>query len=303
LKCRSLIISAFLSLALYNIAIASMATYEKLDINWDAAVKFNRLYSGNVIAELKDVKSLSLLLDPKIYSDSELDKINAISSRIIPNIRFSGTPVILPMDFEKLGRGIITSNNILGRDRTAAYFGPLSLLGFYPGPYGYRAYFRIKTNSTVLIAASSIVYDTPIQPNQPLPKIKACDELIDFASSFETSSRVADEFNEYLSNYESKIGLIDGGFFSQTEAAIPCQFVGSIVEIHILCDQVSDQDCIIGDLARDIIQRLRFVGGRPRPTTNLAFNDPLSVTKTNMQAMEEYESKLNMKTPVYGMPG
>lgn len=97
--------------------------------------------------------------------------------------------------------------------------------------------------------------------------------------------------------------MIDGRFFSSHEAAIPCNFAGSILEIHILCDESSDANCTIHNIARGVISQLAFAGGGPRPNNNFGLNDPLKIAASNMDLISRNIKTLRIRLPVYNPPG
>jgi hypothetical protein len=169
--------------------------------------------------------------------------------------------VLLPFNFAIVDRDVIDTGSVATPGTPPASFRRLRPLGFYPGPYGYRSYFRLEGTSSVMVSGSSIFYRLPGDPQ--LPMLRACRSLIEEAR--QTDKISAGDFFKNLRNYGTKIGVVAAEYFGEREAAIPCLFAGALIEVHILCDSYGDPDCKIKDVARDIIASMNFVGGSPRP--------------------------------------
>lgn len=288
-----------------SFAHAEMARHQILNVNWGAAVQSHKASSGDMLSDIRKVKGYPASPPSQLRSaeNADLETINLVTSTVRPNVALSGSPVLLPMDVQRLKRDIISGNALTNKEAPGSYFGFLRSSGFHPGPYGYRAYFRLKSESSVMISGSTITYD--LQTNPRLPTLDSCEQLIAKAKSAGrdvTPEAANDAFYNYLSEYETRLGLADE-WFSVNEAAVPCSFAGALIEVHILCDASGQIDCKVREVARDVIRALNFVGGAPRPRTNPTINDPISALAKLVSDLESDASQSRIKFPAYAPPG
>lgn len=286
---------------------AAMAPYELPQLDWASAVATYKELGGNDLEKMRSIRALAPLIAKERTSlaaagldNQDLATINAVSSLFRPNISAAGSPVLLPFNFAIVDRDVIDAGSTAAAPAQPAGLKRLRPLGFYPGPYGYRAYFRLEGTSSVMISGSSIFYRLPGDPD--LPTLRACRALIDEARQADKIS--APDFFKNLRNYGTKIGVVAAEYFSEREAAIPCLFAGALVEVHILCDPYGDPDCKIRDVARDIIASLNFVGGAPRPADRPNGGDPMLVLAKRIESLEVAIAKASEASlPPYGAPG
>jgi hypothetical protein len=311
------VLRAALMLALTNLLSANvqaaMAPHELANTDWNAAVTSYKANNGDVLASIRKLRgydSAAKNVNRASYIDqvfsADLQTINAISSTLRPNVFRAGSPVLLPIDLKRLINEMITSGEFDNKDRTRSYFGTLGSLAFYPGPYGYRAYFHIKRTSTVMVSGSSVFYKLSGAMSGQLPKIDSCGVITGIAQRASGNDEAADKsfYDDYLRKYGRRLGLIEERLFGEREATIPCLFAGSLVEVHILCDAEGDPDCRVRDIARLVMSRLAFVGGSPRSKANPAINDPLRKLDNLIDSLEsdsENAGKTNL--PAYAQPG
>jgi hypothetical protein len=290
-------------------ASATMAPFEIVDVDWSGAIAVYKALHGDVLSKLRVTKGYQETA-AKIAANyakesfgADLQTINAISSTLRPNIYRAGSPVLLPFEMSRLANEMILSGVFTNKGKTGSYFGPLKSLAFHPGPYGYRAYFRLKKTSTVMISGSSILFHVP--SNLALPQLEPCRSIIETAQKASGDDEGAnDKFFQYLAKYDKKIGLVDAEYFGETEAAVPCVFAGALIEVHILCDSIGDPDCKVRDTARSILSRLTFVGGSPRPKSKPNINDPIQKLAKLVESLENDAAKAHKaKLPVYSEPG
>jgi hypothetical protein len=291
---------------------AAMAPYEFANIDWNAAVKTFTDADGDILTAIRRLKgydSRARKVRPPDYVDvavsADLLTMNAISSTLRPNAFLAGSPVLLPIDFKRLAEEMIASGEFKNKDRPDSYFAPLNSLEFYPGPYGYRAYFRLKKTSSVVISGSSVFYDLSNVVGGRLPKLNSCVAIATNARKTASNDQTANkEFYSYLREYSQRLGLIEDKRFGTHEAAIPCLFAGSLVEVDILCDAEGDPGCQVRDVARLVFSRLTFIGGSPRSKANPAVNDPLRKLADFMNSLESDAANAGRtKLPSYGRPG
>src|SRR5581483_5419319 len=183
---------------------------------------------GNNLDALRSIKALKQLIEKERASltaagldNDDLATINAVSALFRPDIGSAGSPVLLPFNFTIIDRDVIDAG-AASVGSPPPGFRRLRPLGFYPGPYGYRAYFRLEGTSSVMISGSSIFYRLPGNP--PLPTLKTCRSLIEEAR--QTDKVHPADFFKNLRNYGTKIGVVAAEYFGEREAAIPCLFAG-----------------------------------------------------------------------------
>lgn len=286
---------------------ASMAPYELPPLDWQAAISAYKDLGGNDLEKLRAIKALAPLIEKEKASlavagldNPDLATINAVSSLFRPDISAAGSPVLLPFNFAIIDRDVIDTGSVATPGTPPASFRRLRPLGFYPGPYGYRSYFRLEGTSSVMVSGSSIFYRLPGDPQ--LPMLRACRSLIEEAR--QTDKISAGDFFKNLRNYGTKIGVVAAEYFSEREAAIPCLFAGALIEVHILCDSYGDPDCKIKDVARDIIASMNFVGGSPRPNDLPGVTDPIHSLAKKIDDLDAALSNADKQSfPSYGEPG
>jgi hypothetical protein len=294
-------------------SLAAMAPYRLADINWYAAIDFVNPIVRDSLGQLRKSKRYAVALakigTPTYIAQrfsTDLLAINAIASVILPNIHRAGSPVLLPLDVNQLIYDILTTNGeFTNRRKSGSYFGLAKPVAFFPGQYGYRAYFRIMNSSTVLVAGSSIFYE--LVGVGVMPQLTACRAIIDVARSGGAGASPEElnrSFFNYLREYAMGLGLIAAHYFRKREAAIPCLFAGSLIEVHILCDEKGDPDCQVQDLARSIIGMLSYAGGSPRPKRRPATNNPMQwANKPNEELADHAAQAGKVKLPAYRLPG
>jgi len=219
---------------------AGMASYTPAKVNWASAIQRDWSNRSAVISRVRTFagyNSASGKISTAGYEGqdfaADLVTINAITSTIHPKIHFAGSPVLLPIDIDQLTKGMIETGKLSNKEKVDFYFGTLKGLAFYPGAYGYRAYFRLKKTSTVMISGSSIFYQIPA-PEKVLPELQSCESLIMLARKAAQQDEKADEeFFKELGKYDKKIGL-KPAYFGESEATVPCMLEGALVEINIL---------------------------------------------------------------------
>jgi len=286
---------------------ASMAPYELPPLDWQAAISAYKDLGGNDLEKLRTIKALAPLIEKEKASlavagldNPDLATINAVSSLFRPDISAAGSPVLLPFNFAIVDRDVIDTGSVATPGTPPASFRRLRPLGFYPGPYGYRSYFRLEGTSSVMVSGSSIFYRLPGDPQ--LPMLRACRSLIEEAR--QTDKISAGDFFKNLRNYGTKIGVVAAEYFGEREAAIPCLFAGALIEVHILCDSYGDPDCKIKDVARDIIASMNFVGGSPRPNDLPGVTDPIHSLAKKIDDLDAALSNADKQSfPSYGEPG
>jgi hypothetical protein len=310
MKARSLLrlVIAFLAASLAgDPSWSAMAPYELPELDWQAAISTYVDLGGRNLEALRSIKALGPIVEREKASlaaagveNLDLATINAVSSLFRSDISAAGTPVLLPFNFAIVDRDVIDTGAPSGAAAPPAYFRRLSPLGFYPGPYGYRAYFRLEGTSSVMVSGSSIFYRLPGDP--ALPSLRTCRSLIEEAR--QSDKITTGDFFKNLRNYGTRIGVVAAEYFGEREAAIPCLFAGSLIEVHILCDPYGDPDCKVKDVARDIIASLNFVGGAPRPHERTAVDDPINSLAKKMQDLEAAIANAGEPSmPRYGEPG
>jgi hypothetical protein len=307
-----MLVAALLIGSLIPNARAAMAPYELANIDWNAAVKTFADANGDILTTIRKLRgydSEARKVGQTSYVDAaisaDLQTINAISSTLRPNVFLAGSPVLLPIDFKRLAGEMIASGQFKNKDGPESYFAPLGSLAFYPGPYGYRAYFRLKNTSNVVISGSSVFYDLSDVVGGRLPKLDSCEAIATNAQKTASNDEAANrQFYAYLLEYSRRLGLIDDKRFGTREAAISCLFAGALVEVDILCDDVGDPACQVRDLARLVFSRLTFIGGSPRSKANPAVNDPLHKLADFVNSLESDAANAGrIKLPSYGRPG
>jgi hypothetical protein len=253
---------------------AAMADTEVVEANWAAAIDAYKARYGDILNRLQAVEGYSnaanSIISTPLLTQSfadDLIAINALSSLLEPKVHLSGSPVLAPIDISRLAAKVIGEGTFSADTKAGSYFGLLRSFAFFPGAHGYRAYFRLKKTSSVMIAGSSIFYKFPAQ--EALPQLDRCLSIID-------SAQRDAQFYQYITNYENRLGLVEAQYFDDREAVVPCLFFGALVEIHILCDFVGDPDCKVRDIIRSVIRSLAFVGGSPRLNSQSDMNDPIS---------------------------
>ncbi|WP_441261150.1 hypothetical protein AB7008_48155 [Bradyrhizobium sp. 521_C7_N1_3] len=305
------LIAALIIGSLIPNARAEMAPYELANIDWNAAVKTFVDTNGDILTAVRKLRgydSEARKVGPAIVGavmSTELQTINVIASTLRPNVFLAGAPVLLPIDFKRLAGEIIASGQIKNKDGPDSYFAPLGSLAFYPGPYGYRAYFRLKNTSTVVISGSSVFYDLSDVAGGRLPILDSCGTIATNAHKTASNDEAANrQFYTYLREYSRRLGLIDDRRFGTREAAISCLFAGALIEVDILCDAAGDPDCQVRDLARLVFSRLTFIGGSPRSKTNPAVNDPLHKLANSVNSLEyDAANAGRIRLPSYSRPG
>jgi hypothetical protein len=302
----------FIALTCESSSFAAMAPYRLSTIDWTAALNSYRTIQITSLQSLRQlrgyadaiIKSGALTDMEQDASAADLQTINAVSSLIFPNIRWTGTPVLLPVKLAQLIDEMLVSGAFTNQRKARSYFGQLRPIAFYPGPYGYRAYFRLGKTSTVLVIGSSIFYSLP--GANATPQLETCDAIIDHAQfPKDQTDEIANKlFYDYLSAYLTQIGVTAAGYFNNREASIPCLFAGSLVEVHILCDPIGDPDYRVRDTARVIMADLSFAGGSPRPKRKPAINDPARRSDRLLDSLEHSATKTVASQHFeYGYPG
>lgn len=289
-------------------AMAGMAPYDIAQIDWRGAIAAHKKLGGDNLGALRSIKAVTDQIAKQKRADGlsdsdilDLATINAVTTIFRPEIAAAGSPVLLPFDFKKLSNDLTKATSLKGAEKTSAYFGRLNSLAFHPGPYGYRAYLRLKKTSTVMISGSSILYRLSGDPTTPT--LQACDALIATAQKANSDAEARDSFFKELARYERRIGLVDAEYFGETEAAIPCLFAGALIEVHILCDSHGDPDCKVRDLAQEIVSSLSFVGGAPRSKQRPGINDPIQRLSKEVSDLESAVAQSHQKLPSYSAPG
>jgi hypothetical protein len=291
---------------------AAMAPYEFANSDWNAAIRAYKADNGDVLDSVRRLRGYSAIVKnvsragyiDQPYS-ADLQTINAILSTIRPKAHLAGSPVLLPIDAKRLVGDMILSGQFGNKDRTRSYFGSLGSLSFLPGPYGYRAYFRLMKTSTVMVSGSSVFYKLPRGAAEELPELHSCGYIVAKARSAGDGAAGDNKFyNEFLAEYGERLELKDEKFFNSREAAIPCLFAGSLIEVHILCDAEGDKDCWVRKVARSIMSMLAFVGGSPRSKGNPRVNDPLRAMDDSLASLQSDSANAGkVKLPDYGRPG
>ena len=288
-----------------NLAAVNMAKVERPNINWAAAINSYTSESKGILVRLRKLKgydqvvrkmSLANVNDKSIADD--LRTINAVSSLLRDKISSAGSPVMLPLENSRLINEMIASGSFTNKRATASYFGDLVSLQFQPGPYGYRAYFRLRDTklSSVMISGSSIFYKIPLE--RKMKDLRRCEEMIDQAKKLTDA-----EFFKYLANYEQYIGAKDPdrNNFGEAEASVPCIFAGALIEVNILCDKNS-YDCTVRKYARSIMSQLAFVGGSPPPAGGPIERLEKTLKSLEQDAAQAAKAKV-AKLPAYHDPG
>jgi hypothetical protein len=305
-------ILSIVSLTWKSSSFAAMAPYQLANIDWNAAVNSYSTLQVRSIQSLRQLRAYTESVTTlhasaavgQYVSAVDLQTINAVSESFFPKIRWSGTPVLLPVKLTQLIDEMLRSGKFAKQREAWLYVDPLRPIAFYPGPYGYRAYFRLGKTSTVLVMGSRIFYLLPHVNAAPV--LRNCSEIINEAQlSADRPIEVANQlFYDYLSSYLSAIGIRASGYFNSQEAAVPCLFAGSLVEVHILCDSIGDPDCSVKDTARTILANLAFVGGSPRPNREPGINDPAGRLNQLLDSLDRSARKtLAVRRFEYGHPG
>jgi hypothetical protein len=281
---------------------SAIAPFDLVDVDWAAAISTQKSLNGNNLEALRSVKAVASRLARRNATpglgDSEnrdLTTINAASSILHPKIAAAGSPVLLPLDFAAFARDL---QSVDGTHATQAYLGRLKSLAFYPGPYGYRAYFQLKNTSTIMVSGSTILYRLSGAPK--VPTLDSCTSMIVAARKNGDTG----DFFKYLDKYEDRIGQKKAEYFSEREATVPCLFAGALIEINILCDAYGDPDCSVRDLAKELFASLNFVGGAPRPKGRPTVNDPIQRLADEVAGLENAALAAGRKNvPQYSPPG
>jgi hypothetical protein len=287
-------------------ALAGMVGYDLVNVDWHAAIATlnrpdNRMASLRSLKPISDQVAKQKPFEGLTVADSvDLATVNAVTAMFRGSITAAGSPVLLPFDFSKLSEDLVRAGSVAGAERTAAYFGRLRSLLFYPGPYGYRAYFQFKKTSTVMVSGSSVYQ---MLGNPVTPKLESCTSLIATARKAPSDNDAKELFFAYLTKYERRIGAIHAEYFGEREAAIPCLFAGALIEVHILCDVLGDSDCTVRDLAQEVVSNLSFVGGAPREKRHPGINDPLQRLSAEADQLEAVSIQSRLKQPEYALPG
>jgi len=177
-----------------------IAAYEYADVKWPDAVSFLTQSVGVALADVRKVSGFANTarkLGPsgstgEAFSE-DLRTINAISATLRPKIQFAGSPVLLPVDMERLANEIVVSKKFANKDKPDSYLGELRSLAFHPGPYGYRAYFQMRKTSTIMISGSSIYFNPP--PGAQWPQLRECAAIIEAAKTAPSASKATPDDN------------------------------------------------------------------------------------------------------------
>jgi hypothetical protein len=264
-----------------NAHAGSIAPYKVVAVDWKAATSSDFQTSPGLAGAVRSLpgyakqSAAARTRTASLQGADDLVAINTVFGVIRPQVTEAGSPVLLPVDIDRLASDMVSIRKLLNKDAIDSYSGPFKSNGFYPGRYGYRAYFTYGKISSVTVAGSSILFDIPTKV--AMPKIKPCGELIGEARRSLAAGGDAEKqkFLAYLTAYENQNGEKDNEYFSEREAAVPCQFAGALVEVSILCDKYDDVACSVAEIGREVFARLNFVGGAPQGVRSDGYADHL----------------------------
>ncbi len=284
---------------------APLSPYHLADVDWPAAASATIAADQSTWTQVENIagfsakaaalkKHLSNGLHTSPISD-DLIAINVVASVIHPNIAEAGSPVLLPVDFGKFTNGLVATGHLEQLGKKRDYFGPLRSTMFEPGALGYRAFYRVGENSTVLVSGSSIFYD--LKERTPFPALRDCSAWIAEARAGNVSDA---DFARNLKGYEQGNLEARDGYYGVKEAAVPCMFAHALIEISILCNTSDESICSTSLLGRAIFRSLSFVGGAPQPSRVKKLLDGLTARIAAEATLSAQSAKV--KT-IYGAPG